>query len=323
MQEQLLRMVDEVASGARPYTDLISTSEVFRNGRLRFWKRHLAGMASLSKTFNRYTPEEGDLGESPDYMDDAWEVVSRSGPLVGIQTLPAYTLRFQTNRARANRFRIAFTSQYFVPSTAPSMEGCDSTAEDLTERCICRDCHKVLEPMAGHFASIAEAGSVPVVDTEYFPVFNEQCAQKPTGFCSRFYVTDKESAERGVLLTHQFAVDLDKTLCTPTTCDTVHAGIAKNITEGPGALATAVIASGQFARSTVRNLFHYLLGRDVVIAPGSFEDESELLTCLAEGFATGAYAEGACGAGLNTTGGYDFPALVKKVVQLPQYRRTR
>jgi hypothetical protein len=317
MGEQLLRMVDDVVTGARPYTDLVVSTDIHMNGRLLFWKKYLGGLANFSKTFNHWAPEDGDLPEEPQFSDEEWSVVSRSFPHAGIQTMPAYALRFQTNRARANRFRIAFTSQYFIPSASPSMEGCDPNAEDLTQRCVCRDCHKVLEPMAGHFAPIAEAGTTPIVDPLLFPVFNEKCVSKPSSFCGRFYVTEKDSPQKGVLLSHQFAIDDAKNLCTYETCDTVHANIAANIEAGPAGLVDSVVGSGQFARSTVRNLFRYLLGRDVRIAPGEADDESALLTALAEGFRTGAHGDG------QTLSAYDFPGLVRQVIALEQYRRVR
>ncbi len=84
-----------------------------------------------------------------------------------------------------------------------------------------------------------------------------------------------------------------------------------------------MIGSGQLARSTVRNLFHYLLSRDVIIAPGTADDESELLTCLAEGFASGDYADAGCAMTEVAPQPHDLPTHVKVVVGLPQYRRVR
>lgn len=67
----------------------------------------------------------------------------------------------------------------------------------------------------------------------------------------------------------------------------------------------AIIASGAFARCTVRHVFEHFVKRELQ-AQGAMAKEQELLQTLASGF---------------EQNGYSFPWLVEQVVSLPQYRR--
>ena len=115
----------------------------------------MANVAALGRTINYHSIGDPALLEEPDYMDETWRVAARSDIHAGVQTLPAYLLRFQTNRARANRFRIAFTGQYFIPPEQPedaAESDCVEETGDVTQQCTCRYCHQVLEPLAQYWA---------------------------------------------------------------------------------------------------------------------------------------------------------------------------
>ncbi len=300
VREQLLLLIDDSTVGDRGYSEILTTQRTYMNGPIAHWKKHLAPMVNLNKTLNQTGPGDVDVsGAIPAFTDMGWSAADRSGVHAGILTLPAYTLRFQTNRGRANRMRIAFTGQYFVPPAGGDAD-CDPDADDLTQRCTCRHCHQVLEPLAAHFAPIVEAGS-SILNSAELPVYNPKCDPTKSGktafLCNRFYVTDPDAYNPGTLLAHQYA-DID---------DPLHNKLAENIDGGPSAWASTVIDSGQFHSTTVRTLFQHLMGREMVLDPLRSDNEIALLMLLAAEFQLSD----------------DFRALVKSLVELPQYRRVR
>jgi len=293
LREQLDRLVDDVVSGALPYTDLLLTTKAKENGPIAFWKKNLAPNFSASNTVNMPDPQEPILDKA--FTDATWTGIDRGGTHAGVLTLPAYLLRFQTNRSRANRFRIDFTCQYFVPpeklSPAP---GCDPVAEDITQRCNCQYCHQTLEPLSSYFGGFAEAGTTLMSDTSLFPVKDASCnSANPSAFCGRFYATQPDSHNAGTLLPYQFA--------------DAHPEYTSRIAKGPRELAQSIIDDGTFAQCTVKNLFFHFAGRDLR-ADGAQADELDLLGQLASDFAKN---------------GYDMRWLIQQIVSLPQYRRVR
>jgi len=298
MREQLLRLVDDVTVGGRPYSELLTSRRTHVNGPLLFWWRYLANMVALNRTYNPLSDDELPGADAPDWTDQSWTVVERGGPQAGVLTLPAYALRFQTNRGRANRFRIVFTGQYFVPPANLDDTDCDPVAEDLTQRCNCRTCHQVLEPLAAHFATTAEAGSALITDRERFPLRNDSCIGRVNDpKCNRFWVTDPTRHNAGALAPYQFT-DVD---------DALHRQILENLESGPPGLVARVLDDGTFASATVRNLFHTLMAREMNLDPLADDSEIDLLAELT--------------AELRETD--DLPALVARLVSLPQYRRVR
>ena len=289
MREQLARKVDEVVAGGKPYTDLLLSTTSDENGKLAFWRKHLAPNVSLNTTYNDTAPEEEISNKG--WADDSWEPVDRKGLHAGVLTLPAYLLRFQTDRGRANRFRIDFMCEHFVPPEQPSTESCDPADNDLTKRCVCSYCHQKLEPMAAYFGLFAEAGTTMMTDPNVFPLYNESCKNKTSGFCGRFYVAKGERA--GFLQALEFA--------------DAHPEFEANALAGPRALAQSIIDNGTFAQCTVKRTFSYLVKREIR-AQGATTDELDLLSELVQSF------EGS---------GYSFPMLVHEIVSLPQYRRAR
>ncbi len=309
MTEQVLRLVDDVSVGRRPYSELLTTKRAWVNGRLDFWKKHLAHMSNLNKTFNAWAPGDAPTTDAPDYTNATWTEVTRAGPHAGVLTLPGYLLRFQTNRGRANHFRVAFTGQYFVPpatidTPTAGADGCSDTGDDLTARCTCRHCHQVLEPLAAHFAPFSEAGSALIDDRKLFPVYSPACdpanlkagKQIPLS-CSRFYVTEAGGSHPGTLRPLQFADD----------DNVIHSQIKANVEVGPVGLVSRIVTTGQFATATVQNVWRRLMARDLILDPSADDHEIALLTTLA--------AELQAHDQLTT--------LVTRLVALDQYRRTR
>jgi len=292
LREQLARAVDDVVTGGAPYTDLLLSTKAWQNGPIAFWKKNLAPNLSYSATYNVADPDEEVLAK--DYLDETWTQVDRKGSHAGVLTLPAYLLRFQTDRGRANRFRITFMCEYFVPpAKLDPAPGCDPAANDLTQRCNCQYCHQKLEPLASYFGLFAEAGSTFMSEASGLPNPNMACKGKGSAFCKRFYVTDAMAHNPGALLSLQWA-DL-------------HTEYQTNSEAGPRALAQSIVDDGTFAHCTVRKAFAHFVKRDMR-AQGAETDELALLDSLADGFAKS---------------GYSFPWLVQELVSLPQYRRVR
>ncbi len=312
LREQLNLAVDDVTVGGKPYKDLLLATTARINGPITYWKKYLAQDFNLLRVWSMADPNEAlpDFkGSSPDelwFTDTTWKSYDRSDPALGtaqlhagILTLPAYLLRFQTNRARANRYANDFQCAPFIP--APNFEsppGCLEDGTDLVRRCNCRGCHQRLEPIAAHFGQFAEAGSQVMTDLLRFPRMAPNCnSNNPSPFCARFYATNPAGDRPGSLLAYQYAVQ-----------DGVHDGIYSGINNGPQRLAQADITSGTFGACVVRRTFAYFMKRDMrVVGPGT-NDEFQLMLTLATAF---------------RNSNYDWPALVGQIVSLEQYRGTR
>ncbi|MEJ7730550.1 MAG: hypothetical protein WKG00_15180 [Polyangiaceae bacterium] len=292
LREQLGRSVDEVTAGGAPYTDLMLSTKAWQNGKIAHWKKNLAPYVTINLTYNVPDPDEEVLAK--DFTDDTWEQVDRKGLHAGILTLPGYLLRFQTGRGRANRFRIAFLCEYFVPpADLTPAAGCDEGTTDLMQRCNCQYCHQKLEPLSAFFGQFSEAGTTLMSDEAKFPRMNEDCVGSGSAFCKRFYITDPEAYNAGSLLAYQWA-DL-------------YPEVEGNLAEGVRALAEKVIDDGSFAHCTVRKVFSYFIKRDIR-AQGVESEELPLFEALSDGF---------------EEAGFSFPWLVREIVSLPQYRRVR
>jgi hypothetical protein len=324
MREQFAKQVDDVTVGGFPYTDLLLSKRIHMNGPLDFWKKYLAHMVGFRKTINWQSAGDAKLPDDPNFADTQWHVEERGDKHSGILTLPAYLLRFQTDRGRANRFRIVFTSQYFVPPEQPedsAVDGCSDTTDDVTEKCTCRYCHQVLEPLAQYFGDVSEAGSSLTSDLADFRDDCDPAEWQPGGKyyqnknsrvpeeCDRFYGSYEGAPNPGWLLIYQYAFVDDPNHNNTGLDDTLHKSMGTNVDGGPAAMANTIIDSGQFASSSLRNVFTYLMGRDMILDPSRDDNEIDLLGELSKKFAD--------------DDGYSFKALVKRLVQLPQYRRVR
>ena len=303
LREQMLRLIDDHATGVQPYSEMLTTKKMYTNGRLDFWKKNLTASVSYSRAYNEWHTGDAALAKTPDWNDQSWYAITREAPHSGILTLPAYTLRFQTNRGRANRFRIAFLNQYFVAPSTPDRQGCTDDAADVTQRCYCRDCHRVLEPLAAHFAQISEAGSGLLTDFDKIVYTQAECnAQIMPGsssVCSRFYAKGEAPDPK----------DATKTITAwrllPLEYADAHPEVAANFDKGPEALAKQIIDDGSLARATVAHLFAFLVRRELNLDPASEDNEIPLLDELAKEFQADD----------------NLPRLAKRIVQLAVFRR--
>ena len=300
LEESLLRVIDDAVMGATPYSQILTGEGTYVDGRIAFWMRHLSRAANTRKTYNPSVPEDGAVDDDPDYTDTVFAPLARSGIHSGVLTHPAFTLRFQTNRGRANRARVAFSGLYFVPPSGLDT-GCNETTDDLTERCTCRQCHQTLEPLAAHFAGVAEAGSALMTDHEVYPLYRADCdptiSSKIPADCLRFYATEVTAHKPGTLLPYQYLDD-----------DTFTHGLGLAAAdEGPAGMAADLIETGQFHTAIVASLWRRLLGRELQLDDEAPGNDAALQAELVSDFAATD----------------DFRGLVRAIVTSAQYRRIR
>ena len=294
-------------------------------GALDFWKINLAHLERGDRLYNVQTIGDPDVGSSPSW-DSVWRHAERGAPHSGVLTMPAFLLRFQTNRSRANRAYFAFRNRTFEPPSEPDVSGCVDPKTspcqnlapgeklplecvDLTKRCYCRSCHQLLEPMAASFAQVAELGS-SAIDPAILPSYDEECVEPIQGnlrkrrYCRRFYLTDPNHPRAGWRSTHLL-------YGAPETADAIHQMIRANVDAGPGGFAESLLDSANdepapFFRATAEHVFVWLIGRPPLKDPGAVLDETDLIEQLSQEFAVQD----------------DFAWLMKEIVLLPEYRRT-
>ncbi|MBK7857039.1 MAG: hypothetical protein IPJ65_00185 [Archangiaceae bacterium] len=305
LREQLGRQVDKVSTGGKPYTDLLLDTKADVNGPINQWKKTFSQNYSLSRVYS--PPDDAEaLSPTLEFSDtDTWQTVDRGPMHAGVTTLPGYLLRFQTNRGRANRFRIDFECQVFTPPSdiePPGTGGCVADGTNLTNRCTCRYCHQKLEPLAAHWGQFSEAGNTflaampgsGVASAGKFFKKATNCVGSNSAFCNRFYVTATDGDNPGALLAYQYA-------------DANHPDITAALAGGPRKHAMEIIANDTFGKCAVKRVFKSFVKRDMRVE-GAATDELDLLGSLSTGFKANNYA---------------LPWLVEQVVSLPQYRRVR
>lgn len=299
MREQVLRLVDDASDGTRPYSEILTGKRSYYNGPLTHYFRYLGQRQTFSRTQNLHTPSDGELPDLPYTALDTWVEVTREAPHAGILTLPAYLIRFQTNRGRANRYRIAFKGEYFQPPSTKDT-ACAKEGDDLTERCVCRSCHTTLEPLAAHFGQFVESGTTSLRDYVQSFASRKECAAgiKPgsTAWCDRFYEPVPDINDPDLRPYKLKALRY---------ADDEHPSIGDNFDAGPEALAQADIDAGVFHEVATRHMFEFLMKRAPDLDPTSIDYEGALLAEIAKEFRA-----------------HDnLKLLVKRLVALPAYRR--
>jgi hypothetical protein len=296
MDKQLLMFADDIIQNNRPYTDLITAQDMYINGPIVHFLRYqyyAAGstgiIASPRQNYN--------IPDLTFDQVDTWVKVMRTGNEAGLETMPAYLLKFQSDRGRANRFYNAFFGRYYQAGSLPSgnmvEQGCDNTNPDITKRCFCRDCHagtEGVESLAAYFGRLGEASLVQL-DESVYPAHDPNCAASTKPSCIRFYITQRDIVGMtdsplqpflGWLRPYAFADDLR----------------TQHIQAGPAALAQYVIQNNNtFAQAISWRLWTRLMGHPPVDA-----DQNQL-TQLAQDF----------------TNGYQIRSLIKAIVTTPQY----
>jgi len=259
---------------------------------VHYWK-HLARVPAGT----RNTPVPLPVEQLPElaYTDvDTWHPILLGPEHAGLLTSPAFLLRFQTGRARANRFYNAFMCQPFQPPSAGLPVPDDESAYqlDLQLRDGCKYCHALLEPSAAYWGRWSQQGA-GYLDAESYPAVRDDCERCATSGescstdCKRYYLTEAlvESQEEylGKLLSYEFRRE-------------DHYG---NIESGPRALALSVVVDGRLPDCVSRTAAAWLLGRAIL------PEEEPWIDQLGDQF---------------IASDFNYRDLVKTIVSSPVYR---
>jgi hypothetical protein len=293
--EDLDRRVRAVIEEDEAYTELFTSQRAFVNGPLSFYLHHqTAVFAGI-----RFDPPAISTDTIPelDYTaQDTWYELSVDSAHAGILTSPAYLIRFQTNRARANRFFDAFLCQPFqAPASGLPLGEETIPHPDLQQRKGCKYCHALLEPAAAHWGRWTEGGT-GYLDPEVYPRLRDECMACATygvncsEDCNRFYLTNPltalEAEYLGELRSYVFR----------------RADHEINVEAGPELLVSKAVGDGRLPICVAKRTSEWLLGRTLE------KREDEWLTELASDF---------------VASGLRFKDLVEAIVTSETYRRVR
>jgi len=289
------RLVRSVISEHRPYTDLFTAKSIAVNGPMVFFFKY---QSQLTQPLRVDPPM--DVSKLPNLAwseVDKWVEVPVGKQHAGLMTHPAFLLRFQTNRARANRFYNTFLCQ---PFQAPE-DGIDVSAvavvsePDLQKRAGCKYCHGLLEPVAAYWGRWTESGST-FLPKDVYPPFDVNCETCAlTGLlcsqtCKQDYkikaYAEAEKPFLGMLYAYVFR-----------RAEHVH-----HVENGPRLMALSAIADNRLPRCLASRTAGWLFGRSLNKAEKIWTD------------------------GLATEwvqGGYSFHQLVGAIVTSDTYGRVR
>ncbi|MSP90338.1 MAG: hypothetical protein EXR79_00805 [Myxococcales bacterium] len=292
MERQILQLfLDD-----RPYLDLFTESVMWVNGPIvHYFRYHATNPGNV-----RLVPYAFDLAALPDLQfpdKEKWIKVQLPPHHAGILTSPAFLLRFQTLRARANRFYNSFLCQPFqAPASGIPVAGVAAISEpDLQKRDGCKYCHALLEPAASFWGRWTQSGAGYLGSVAYPPTRADCVACALTGIacsadCTRFYLTKAYAPPEKPFLGWLHAYNYRQP---------EH---VKYIEQGPKLLAMMTAADHRLPRCVARSTAEWLLGRDL--------DGDEL--AWADQLAVSFVAQK-----------YSWRKLVKAVVQSDVYRRAQ
>ena len=294
LAESLDRQIQAWAVEGRPYTDLLTEHVLWVNGPV---VHHLKYQAQTPGQV-RLVPYAVDVNQLPNlaFTDkDKWQMLSIGSFHAGILTHPGYLLRFQTQRARANRFFNVFLCQPFqAPEGGIPVAGVGAIFEpDLQKRPGCKYCHVLLEPASKHWGRWTPNGGGYMNPLE-FPAQRDDCltcAKTGAGCsadCKAFYLTKAyappEQEWLGWLVAYNYTAPQH----------------IKNIENGPELLVKTSMADNRLPRCVAKSTAEWLLGRQLVPDEAIWADQ--LAIALA-------------------TNKFDYRKLVKAIVLSDAYRR--
>jgi hypothetical protein len=289
------RVADNILADAS-YLDLFTGRTAWVNGPLVHYLRYQTGIPANVRTTPLAWPDTP-LPDLDWEDEDTWVPVELGPEHAGILTSPGFLLRFQTNRARANRFYSAFMCQPFQPPDGgiPASEPDALPTLDLQVRDGCKYCHALLEPAASHWARWTENGSGFLAEDD-FPAFDEDCARCATSAescsaeCNRYYITSAVTAEEaewfGWLKSYEFR--RDEHMSFPA--------------EGPARLVLQSSVDARLPECAASTAATWLLGREVR------DDEREWIEDLSMTF---------------IASGWSYRELVKAIVTSETWRRVQ
>lgn len=298
MGEQLDSLVRDMVLQSRSYASLFEEQRARVNGPLAHYWRHQTQVGAVLRNEPAPMPARA-LPELGFDREDKWVEADLGEHMAGALTMPAFLLKFQTNRARANQFYTKFLCQPFQPPAGgiTTDEEAGRTEPDLQKRAGCKYCHGQLEPAASHWGRWRER-SAGYLAPEDFPAFRAECAEcARTGTqcsrqCRQHYVVEGTQDES----IQPYAGYLDAYLWRAPKHE-------PNVERGPALLASKGFASGQLTECVARRSAERLLGRELTGA-----EEDELLPELVRRFASSEYR---------------YADLILAIVTSDVYRRVR
>jgi len=294
--EDVERRIGRIIGEGRPYTELFTSDVAFVNGPAAYYLRHQRGLAQGIS----FEPAALDPESLPDleYTEaDTWVEVRLAEGHAGVLTSPAYLLRFQTNRARANRFYDSFLCQPFTPPPGglPVADPEALAQPDLQKRDGCKYCHAILEPAAAHWGRWAEQGA-GYLHPDDFPAFRADCeacatsGQRCSRACRENYITRPLTTAEGQFIGQLAPYQFLK----PEHFD--------HVEEGPELLVQQAVLDDRFASCAAQRAAQMLLGRPLT------EPDTGLVDRWSRAF---------------TQSDFDYRALVEAIVTSDVYRRVR
>ncbi|HIA02032.1 MAG TPA: hypothetical protein EYN06_05740 [Myxococcales bacterium] len=290
------RRVAQLIKEDRPYTDLFTENRMWVNGPIVYYLRYQSELYANA----RLVPHAIDISALPDlaYTDiDTWVEIETPAHHAGILTSPAFLLRFQTNRARSNRFFNAFLCQPFQPPSGgiPLGDGTTLQDADLQVRDGCKYCHAILEPASSYWGRWTNNGAGYLNKTQYTP-YREDCHNCAltglgcTADCKQYYklaaLSPKEKDYLGWLTAYEFR----------------RPEHVVNVEFGPKLLGLSATVDHRMPTCVAHKTTEWLLGRNLTGIEGAWLDE------LALDF---------------VASGYRYRELIKAIVTHPVYRRVR
>ncbi len=288
--------VAAVVHGDEPYTNLFTNNRAFVNGPLVHFYRYMTPFYANA----RLVPNPIPVSKLPDleWTDiDTWVEIQLGDNHAGILTAPAFLLRFQTNRARANRFYNVFLCQPFQPPQGgiPFVDDKEVLMPDLQLRAGCKYCHSLLEPSASFWGRWTENGA-GYLDPATYPGLNAECEACATtslscsSDCNLYYVVKAVAPETedwfGWLKAYEFR----------------RPEHMQNIEVGPRVLALESVVDHRLPTCVAKTTTEWLLGRALLPSEGSWLDE------LALNF---------------VADGYSYQKLIKAILTSTVYGRVR
>lgn len=286
--------VEKILVEGRPWTDLLTDTPAFVNGPLVHYLRHQDKLHG-GLSFRPHAVPKAQLPDIPYTEEDTWVEIKLSSDHAGILTSPAYLLRFQTNRARANKFYADFLCTPFVAPSGGLPPSTDEEAlePDLQKRPGCAWCHAGLEPAASYWGRWPES-SASYLTPEAYPAFSQTCQDCALGMgscdgCANYKtkaLTTKEEGYFGHLETTVFLADKHMS----------------HIDDGPRTLVYRSLVDDRLPSCMTRRVATWLFGR----AP--LAEEEPWLSEVSQAF---------------VSSNYDFPALVQELATSDMYRNVR
>lgn len=293
-KEVELRIADIIREN-RPYTELFTSRRAYVNGPLVHFYKYQTGLTQGTSI----QPVALNVSRLPDipFTDYNFYPIELPAEHAGLLTSTAFLLRFQTNRARANRFFDAFMCSPPSPPSGglPAQDPNARIEPDLQLRDGCKYCHALLEPAAAHWGRWTERGAGFLAPTT-FPKSRADCeecgrtGQACGSDCRLYYViqaySPEEEAYIGMLNAYQWRRPTHE----------------QNVELGPKFLVLTSIVDARFPDCVAKRGLEAMLGRE------ANSSERPWIEQLSRNF-------------LNS--GYRYRDLIKSIVTSDLYRRVR